>query len=396
MGATLTTANNILKEIYEPRIRDQLENWNVASKRIEQTSEGVTSEVGGKYVVFPVHTKRNQGIGARLEMEQLPSAGVQGYQRAQVSLAYLYGAVQLSGQSMELANSNFQAFASVLDEEVSGIQTDLARDYNRQFFGTSVGAMATANAAYAASANFPTANTQYIQVGMIVDVYDSTGVTLRLAGATVNSVTQNTTVVLSAAVPGGASGDILVRTGNINRETIGISQIVSNSGVLYNIDPAVEAQWKSVMMNNGGTLRALSEGLMINMIDNIYTNGGNVTVMFTTLGVRRAYFNLLTQQRRYTSTQEFDGGFKGLGFTTDRGEVPLVTDIDCQPNKMYFLNEKEFKIYCEGEWSFMNRDGSQWQRVIGYDAYTATLFKYCQLGTHRRNTHGLLSDITEG
>jgi hypothetical protein len=396
VGATLTTANNILKEIYEPRIRDQLENWNVASKRIEQTSEGVTSEVGGKYVVFPVHTRRNQGIGARLEMEQLPTAGNQGYQRAQVSLAYLYGAIRLSGQSMELANSNFQAFASVLDEEVNGIQTDLCRDYNRQTFGTSVGILLTSSGAYAVN-TISTLNTQYMQLGEIVDIYDSTGVTQRATGRTVTAIVKNTSITVDgAAIAAGASGDIVVRTGSLNRETIGFAQIVSATGTLYNIDPTVEPLWASVVNNNGGTLRPLSEGLMIKMIDDIYTNGGNTTVMFTTLGARRAYFNLLTQQRRYTDTKEFDGGFKGLAFSTDRGDVPLVTDIDCQPNRVYFLNEKEMKIYREADWAFMNRDGSQWQRVIGYDAYDATLFKYVQLGTHRRNSHGLLTDLTEG
>jgi hypothetical protein len=44
----------------------------------------------------------------------------------------------------------------------------------------------------------------------------------------------------------------------------------------------------------------------------------------------------------------------------------------------------------------MNRDGSNWQRVIGFDAYEATMYQYSELGTHRRNTHGLMSDITEG
>ncbi len=395
MGATLTTANNILKEIYEPKIRDQLENWNVASKRIEQTSEGITSDVGGKYVVFPTHVRRNPGIGARLEMEQLPTAGNQGYQRAQVSLAYLYGAIRLSGQSMELANSNFQAFASVLDEEVNGIQTDLVRDYNRQTFGTSMGVLMTGTNAYTTTTML-TGNTQYIQIGMIVDVYDSTGTTLKSSGNPVTAVVKNTSITLTNVPAGGAVGDIVVRTGSINRETIGLSQIINNTGVLYNIDPAVEPTWQSVMANNGGTLRPLSEGLMIKMVDDIYTNGGNVTVMFTTLGARRAYFNLLTQQRRYTDTKEFAGGFTGLAFTTDRGDVPLCTDIDCQPNRMYFVNEKELKIYREADWAFMNRDGSQWQRVIGYDAYDATLFKYMQLGAHKRNSHGLLSDLTEG
>lgn len=395
MGATLTTATNILKEIYEPRIREQLQNYLKTSKRLEQTSEGVTSEVGGKYVTFPIHTRRNSGIGARLEMEQLPTAGNQGYESARVSLAYLYGAVRLSGQSMELAKTNAQAFASVLDQEVNGIQTDLAKDYNRQVYGTSVGALGTATGSYT-TVTIPMTNTQYIEVGMVVDVYDSTGVTQRATGRNVVTVNKNTSVVIDGAnIAAGAVGDIVVRLGNLNRETIGLQQIVSDVGTLYNVNPTVVPLWKSVMNNNSGTNRALSESLMTKMVDDVFTNGGNTTAIFTTLGVRRSYANLLMQQRKYTNTTKFEGGFSGLAFTTDNGEIPVVSDVDCQPNRMYFINEKELKIYREGDWSFMDRDGSKWQRVIGFDAYDATLYKYCQLGTHRRNSHGLISDITE-
>lgn len=395
MGATLTTATNILKEIYEPRIRDQLQDWNKASKRIEQTSEGVSSEVGGKYVVFPIHIKRNNGIGARLEMEQLPTAQNQGYSRAQVNLAYEYGGIRLSGQSIELADTNFQAFATVMDEEVNGLQRDVSRDWNRQVFGTSVGALGTANASYTVN-TIPISNTQYLEIGQVVDVYASDTTTNKAVGRNITAVTKNTSIVVDgAAIATGASGDVVVRTGSINREIVGFSQMVSNTGVLFNVDPAVVPQWASVMDSNSGTNRPLSETSMIKMIDDIYTNGGNTTAMFCNLGVRRSYFNLLVQQRRYTDTTEFDGGFKGLAFTTDNGDVPLVTDVDCQPNRIYFMNEKEIKIYREKDWGFMDRDGSKWQRVIGFDAYDATLYKYSQMGTHRRNSHGLMSDITE-
>jgi hypothetical protein len=395
MGATLTTATNILKEIYEPRIREQLQNWLKTSKRIEQTSEGVTSEVGGKFVVFPVHVKRNHGIGARLEMEQLPTAQNQGYARAQVRLAYEYGSVRLSGQSMELAQSNFQAFASVLDEEINGVQRDLAKDMNRQVYGTSVGILMTASGVYAVN-TIPTTNTQYMEVGMLVDVYDSTGVTQKASNRTVTAVVKDVSITVDgAAIATGAAGDIVTRQGSLNREIIGFQQIVSDTGILFDIDPIVEPLWKSVVNANGGVNRALSESLMIKMVDDVYTNGGNTTAIFTTLGVRRSYFNLLVQQRRYCDTKDFEGGFKGLAFTTDNGEIPVVSDVDCQPNRMYFINEKELKIYRESDWSFMDRDGSKWQRVIGYDAYDATLYKYCQLGTHRRNSHGIIRDITE-
>jgi hypothetical protein len=396
MGATLTTATNILKEIYEPRIREQLQDHLKTSKRLEQTTEGVTSEVGGKYVVFPLHVRRNHGIGARLEMEQLPAAKNQGYARAQVDLAYLYGSIRLSGQSMELAQSNFQSFASLLDQEVNGVQRDLAKDMNRQVYGTSVGVLGVVTGVNAAGV-IPMTNTQYMEVGMEVDVYNAAGDTLKTtaAGATVTAVVKNTSITIDETPTATAANDIVVRQGSLNRETIGLEQIVDDSTELYGVDPATETTWKSVMNENGGVNRALSESLMIKMVDDIYTNGGNTTAIFTTLGVRRSYFNLLVQQRRYCDTKDFEGGFKGLAFTTDNGEIPLISDVDCQPNRMYFLNEKELKIYREGDWSFMDRDGSKWQRVIGYDAYDATLYKYCQLGTHRRNTHGLIDDVTE-
>lgn len=397
MGATLTTATNILKEIYEPRTRSQMQNHLKTSKRLEQTSEGVTSEVGGKYVVFPIHVKRNHGIGARQEMEALPTARNQGYARAQVSLAYLYGSLRLSGQSMELAQTNAQAFASVLDQEVNGVQTDLAKDYNRQIYGTSAGILGTVTGANTAGL-VPMTNTQYMEVGMIVDIYNAAGSVLKTqaGGVEVTAVVKNTSITVSPA-PGTATAatDIVVRTGNLNRETIGLSQIVDDAGTLYNVDPTVETKWKSTVNGNSGVNRALSESLMIKMVDDVYTEGGNTTAIFTTLGVRRSYFNLLSQQRRFCDTKDFEGGFKGLAFTTDNGEIPLISDVDCQPNKMYFINEKELKIYRESDWSFMDRDGSKWQRVIGFDAYDATLYKYCQLGTHRRNSHGLIEDVTE-
>lgn len=395
MGATLTTATNILKEIYEPKIQDQLQNELTTSKRLEQTSEGVTSEVGGKYVVFPIHVRRNHGIGARLEMEQLPTAQNQGYASARVSLAYLYGSVRLSGQTMELAKTNGQAFASVLDQEMDGLQTDVAKDMNRQVFGTSVGALGTATAGYTTT-TIPMTNTQYMEVGMVVDVYNSTGGTQRATGRNVTAVNPGVSVVLDgAAIAAGAIGDIVVRQGNLNRETIGLSQIVSDTGTLYNIDPTVETKWKSTVNANGGTNRALSESLMIKMVDDIRTQGGKTTLISTSLGVRRSYFNLLVQQREYHNTTEFEGGFKGLKFTTDNGEIPLISDLDCQPNRLYFLNEKTLKYYRENDWSFMDRDGSKWQRVIGYDAYDATLYTYRQLGCHRRNSQGLVLDVTE-
>jgi len=397
MVATMTTANNILKEIYEPKIREQLANYNRITKRMDQSAENIESTVGGKYVKFATHIKRNNGVGARLEMEALPTAQNQSYAAAQVSLAYLYGSVRLSGQTFELAQTNEQAFASVLDQEINGIQTDLKRDLNRQIFGTSLGALATASGTYTTTNIFPTTLTMpYVEIGMVIDIYDSTGVTQKATGRNITAISPNTSITFDGAAISGVAGDIIVRTGNVTREITGLQNIVAATGALYGIDPATTPVWASVTNTNGGTQRALSEGLMIKQADDIYTKGGDTTVIWTTLGVRRAYFNLLVQQRRYTNTQEFEGGFSGLAFTTDRGDIPVMADIDCNPNTMYYLNENQITVYRPQDWAFMDRDGSRFIRVIGFDAYDATVYKYMQLGCHQRNSQGLIGDITEG
>lgn len=399
-STTLAVVDSILKEVYEDRIRDQLQSEIVTLKRIESSSEGVTHEVGGKYVTFPIRTRRNHGIGARNENEALPDPRSQKYASARVKLKYLYGAVSLTGQTFELAEKNFQAFASALSQEMDGLKQTLAKDTNRQVYGISNGTMATIPTGSAGASTTHTVDSvQYLELGMIVDVLDSTGATPRVQEAEITAINTSTKVVTFSASFDSSDNDIITRWRSFGKEKTGFKEIVSDTGTLYNIDPTVEPVWKSVVNANGGVNRALSEGLMIKMVDDIRTNGGKTTVIFTTLGVRRSYFNLLVQQRRYTNTQSFEGGFNGLAFTTDTGDIPVIADFDCQPNRMYFVNEKEIKLYEANDWSFMNRDGSNWQRVITaegtFDAYQATMYKYCELGTHRRNSHGLLSDITE-
>lgn len=395
-GATLVTVSDILKEVYEGKVNDQLNEEVVALRRIERTSEGITTQVGGKYVVFPIHVARNTGIGARLEDEDLPTPGKQSYRRAQVNLRYQYGRLRLTGQAFELANENFQSFASVLDEEVTRIKDDLAKDLNRQVYGDGSGVITTITGTVTGS-TWPVANTLWVQDGMLVDTGTIAAgvVTVVATGKTVSNVTA-TTVDLSGGSGTVANGHVIVRAGNARtatdaqREWTGLGAIVG-TGALFGLTHNV---WQSTVDTNA-TNRPLSEGLLIATADKVRAKGSYPTVMFSNLGVRRAYANLLVQQRRFTNTQTFEGGFSGLAFTTDKGDIPIVVDTDCPANTIYGLNEKQMKVYRDSDWSFMDRDGSRWSRVPNRDAYEATLFQYSELGTHRRNAHFVIDKITE-
>ena len=402
MGATLATVATLCKEIYEPKLRKQLNDDAVTIKRITRSSDNISNEVGGRYVTFPIKTRRNAGIGARNELEALPNAGQQGYNAARVGLKYLYGRVQLSGQTIELVNTNTQAFVSALESELSGLKTDLAKDQNRQVYGDGSGAIAVASGNTAGTNTFLAKDAMYAQLGMQIDIIDGTTLnnpnpTVKASNRQITGINTVTNVItFDGAVVTTAIGDIVVRNGNVNREWTGFNKIFKATGSLYNLDPATEPIWAAVVDANGGVNRALSEGLMISLADQVRANGGKTTAIFSNLGVRRAYFNLLVQQRQYTNTKDFGGGFTGLSFTTDAGEIPFMVDVDAPKNTLYFVNEDEFTVYRQADWEFMDRDGSMWSRISGYDAYEAVMYQYSELGCHRRNTQAIMADITEG
>jgi hypothetical protein len=395
--------------VYEGKLRKQFNDEVVLLKRIQRNGGGstITNTVGGKYVTFPIHVYRNNGIGARREGENLPVAGNQGTAPVQVKLKYQYGSVALSGQSLRLVDKDFQSFISALDLEMNGLKTDLAKDLNRQIYGAGNGVIATVSTVGANVTATVTSGIQNVQVQEIVDVYvpatlaadgapAATGVTVTAVDVAAGTITVSPSVTWAA-------GHVLVRTGSANREWTGLGAIVQNSGILYNVDPATYPVWKSVVDNGTppGTNRPLSESAMIRNVHAVRTNGGKTSLLLSSLGVQRAYWNLLVQARRFSNTKEFTGGYTGLVFTTDQGEVPMVADIDCPYNRLYGLSEENIRLYRDADWEWMDYDGSMWDRLPGSvagtikDAYGATMFQYSELGTDRRNAHFVMNDITE-
>lgn len=404
---TLASVTNILKEVIEPGIEDQIQSRTKTISRVKKTTDGVVDDVGGKYVRFAIRTGRNHGIGARQENEALPAAQQNLYETGQLNLSYQYGSISLTGQVLGLADTNEQAFANELNNEITGLKEGLAKDSNRQVYGTSIGKLGTTNALGTTTTGvFSDAEAIYFEVGMVFDNYSSADALLdsNLKITNISSTAGTTTVTFSpAAAVAVASGNYFVRQGSRAREIVGFRDIVQNTGTLYNINGATVPSWRA-SVDDPGSARALSEGIMITMADQIYTNGSNTSVIFCSLGVRRSYFNLLSQLRRVTNTTEFTGGFKGLAFTTDEGDIPVVHDVDCPRNSMYFMNEKQLRVYQLKDWSWMEKDGSMWKQNLSvsgstvnyHDAYTCFLHKYWQLGTRRRNAHGVIRNIIEG
>lgn len=400
MPATLATIESYLKEVYSDKIRRQLNDEIITLKRITRSGSGVSNETNGKYVTFPVHTRRNAGIGSRNEMDPLPVPGQQGYASARLALKSAYGGIQITGQAIDMADTDPKAFARSIDEEVDRLKVDVKKDMNRQVYGDGTGAISTISAVVT-STTLPVVDARLFQLGEVVDIYTlpSTSVATNRTVTSIDLTPGANTITISGANITTAVGQVIVRAGSLSKEITGFGAIVANSGILYNINPSSEPEWKAVVDSNSGTPRALSEGLMQKMVDRIRTNGGKTTVIFQSLGVRRSYANLLMQLRSVVNSQEFTGGFSGLAFTTDAGEIPVVADIDAPLGVQWFINEDALTFYRDEEWHWLDRDGSMFKQVRDssgvYDAWYAHLVERHELGTDRRNTHGKITDIIE-
>lgn len=143
-GATRSAIDAILKDRYLGPIRDQLNASTVLMSRLRRDTENIDGRIGK----IPLRVGRNRGILATSEGGTLPTPGKQSYAVTEIPMAFNYGLIQVTGQSMGASRTNLGAFIRALDGEVRGMVEDLKNDINRQMFGDGSGRIAVAAGAF--------------------------------------------------------------------------------------------------------------------------------------------------------------------------------------------------------------------------------------------------------
>lgn len=404
-GQDLAVANALLKNVYSNGINEQINSETPALGQIKSSGKNI-STVGGAGVRFIAHFGRNHGIGARNEMERLPDAGQQVYAQGNTGLKSLYGTVQVTGQVMNQAKADYQSFVNVVNDEVSRIKTDLAKDQNRQVYGDGTGTLATVATAGTASATIVFDDVHWVEAGARVDLLQ--GTTLTNAVPTVRNPVANRFLIVVSVNPTTKAitfdqtvatftvGDVIVRSGGTTnswkKEWTGFGKLISATDVLFGIDPATYPDWKSVVKTSTGTLTELK---MNQVVQEIRAKGSKPTRILTTPGCYNAYWNTLQTMRTYVNKTDLEGGLGSLAFSTPYGNIPILTDFDAPAGTIYFPNESEIEINTNVGWEWIDEQGSMWQKIPGYDGFVAEMRNYSELTTKRRNAHGKMTGVTE-
>ena len=408
---TRSTADAVLKEFYLPGIRTILNNEVFLVSQMETNTE----DIEGRRAVLSINTGRNTGIGARAELGTLPDAGHQGYSEERVTLKYNYGRIQLSGPVIRSMGSDRGSFTRAITSETQGVTRDLRNDINRQLYADGSGAIVALTAG--ASGNTFTMTTptaaqrRQVMQGMLIDIGTPAapqGIAAARKITAYNAATGTGTFDGAAVTVTG--GNFIFRNGSggvagspTQKEMTGLAAQVSNTGILWNIDPAVVPDWASYVDSNGGTLRPVTETMFMKAAQEVNVRSGEeIDLWITSAGVQRAYANLLTSMRRFNEPTQLRGGFKGLDMSnvnqgnTGSNTVSMYWDKDSPDSTAYGITTRRFNWYKMSDWEFMEEDGAVLNRVPNVDAYEATLFLYADVATDGRNAHAKITDLTEG
>lgn len=124
----------------------------------------------------------------------------------------------------------------------------------------------------------------------------------------------------------------------VEMDTLG--DIVRDTGVYATIDRTTAPWWRSVVLANGGTPRALTMGLFQQMraVLEQPEREADISFILTSRVHFDQYGNLLEDRRRWVNVTKADGGFEALEYDS----IPVMVIPRMQPGAMFFLDKRDW------------------------------------------------------
>lgn len=340
---TLATADAILKDLYYPRIIEQL-NWKTYMlDQIQRDSDHIDAQ--GRRAIIPVESQGNESPGSMPDAGTLVTPQIDLEQDAIVAIKYHDGAISISDALVKQATGNNNgAFVNKLARSTENLAKSMRKNLNRQVFGTgAAGTLAVLSSSPSAATTFTVVQEQYLRVGMKIDVLNISTGAAGTAGVTITGINRTTnTVTVSAAVTATTTTFGVFKEGSYGYEMEGgLQNATGTSRTLHSINSATAGNefW------NGNRVAASSavagEGLFEQLADNIGANGqGEVEVFLTTRGIRRRLADTYQSTKRFTNAQavEIHGGYTAIFVN----EIPVIVDDDVPKGWVFALQNDAF------------------------------------------------------
>lgn len=412
MADSLSSIDGVLKRHYLDMVEDMLNNQKKMWARFEKTSDGVQAFGSGFATYIPTILGHNEaGIASRGEGGTLPTAGALTTSQGVVPLTYLYGSLELSGQSIDASRRTEGAIQRAVTLQMESMAKRFGVEFDRQIQGRGFGALAKITAASAtpqtANVLFAVDDASRLAEGMIVDMWSTNAASggAQTAGTpTISRVDIINNQIAFAANQNITQNDFIYRTGARGLTAMGIEGAIDGADsagaqfytTFQSIARNVSFIYQAGVIDNGGAVIDLDLISIQRLLDVVAKlSGEDVSALWSDIDLQNSYVALLAADKRYVNTLELDGGWKTIEYTSGGGAIPWFANRQTLKQRLFAVNEDSFGIYLGQDkatgWVKTPQEGVL-QRRGTTDAYFGTMRSYWNLGCKRPNANGVLRD----
>ena len=388
-GTYLDVLTHLLKTRYIDRVNWAMKRkhvWLAHVKRQKRALSGTT-------FTHPVMTAETQGVGPGAHTSDLPTPGYTAGINPTWSPRPHRGRILVYAAAMFATKDNLGSYLRAWALETDSLVRSFMVDVNNETLGDGTGSLGYIESAQDSTSvtltcNQGARNNHLVQAGMYVDMIDADDNSTKvLSNARVTARTA-TTVTLSSAPSGSASGDYFVRAGgNVSGTGYffdGLHCIVNEADPTLadhgglDRDTAANDHWKGHQhnFNSSFTLDDVDEAY-----DKVLDNSDEVPdFAITRRSTQRLMGRTLFDKIRYTpqDTANMDPWPKVM-----YGKVPVYADTGVWSGELYFLTKSAFEFMQVNEPSWMDFDGAVPHRVTNKEAYEATFTWHAAFACHK-------------
>lgn len=398
MATDMSTISGALKRVYDDYVEKQ---QNLKTYAIDEIANSLSKyNAGGEGFFGAINDYGNESVGAINETESFRTIDNEHYSQWKVSPKVMVAPIEFSGLSSKAAESDDEAFVSVVVDALDTARDRLRKDENRQFFGLGNGTLTSpAGATSSLATSFSVASAQYIRANMVIDVCAAGVSTLIVSAVRVTDVDKASNVVYLS----GALGISLATTQELVKQNIRVSQpsdgkeamglrgIVDDGTDLttfQNIDASANRIWRGRRI--AASSANLTSDLLQRLIDDVRVlSGAEPDLLLMHPLQRRKYLDIVVPQKRYAD-ENMDSGHKKLSFNGR----DLMLDVDCQADTVYALTKGKIRKFEVEPLGMGTQEGSdRFLRKVGQDVFQAYWRHYINFGTSQRNAHGKISGL---
>jgi len=310
-----------------------------------------------------------------------------------LTLKNLYGTIEISDKAMRASQNNAGAFVDLLNAEMEGLLKASKFNFGRMLFGDGSGTLAKVVSQTGSVVKLDTL--QNVIEGMVVDFLSGSTVLSAAKGRRIEVVdrSDNTITLSGATLAAGtlAANNIMTVQGSYNNEITGLGAIFGNGAELYGINRA-QNKWLQPR-NYTAPSGAISDVLIQKVIDDLdEVAGSRADFIVCSYGVKRAYQDYLSQNKRNVDILDLAGGYKAISYNG----IPLISDRFVPAGTMYILDSREFNLHQLCDWRWLEGDdGKVIKQMPGKPVYTATLVKYADLICDKPSGQARITGIAE-